>query len=135
MTTTAAEMIREMRELLEGATEGKWENSRGFVRSQNGGNSYELGDHVTVQTSCQWVAECRDGEAFYNPDNNASFIAAAKNNMARLLAIAEGAAELRHLLNDMCIAFANAIPHPAMQETAEFVMRRAKQALQQQAKE
>lgn len=55
-------------------TPGEWENSAGFVRSPNGGNRYES-EGLTVTTSTQWVAECRDGEAFYNPEGNANFIA------------------------------------------------------------
>jgi hypothetical protein len=55
-------------------TPGAWENDSGFVRSPNGGNRYET-EGMTVTTSCQWVAECRDGEAFYNPKGNAEFIA------------------------------------------------------------
>ena len=67
--------IAEIRALAEKATPGPWESCRGFVRSTAHGTTHEF-PGGTVTTSTLWVAECRDGEAFYNPDGNAAFIAA-----------------------------------------------------------
>jgi hypothetical protein len=88
MVTAVACDVARLRELYQKATEGEWENSSGFVRARNGGNRYE-GEGFSIQTSCQWVAECRDGEAFYNWQNNAEFIAAIKNATPALLTIVE----------------------------------------------
>ena len=64
---------------------GRGENCTGFVRSSGVGNQYQ-GDGFSVKTSCQWVAECRDGEAFYNPEGNANFIAASRTAIPALIA-------------------------------------------------
>ena len=76
--TDVPTLLTELDALAAKATPGPWENSDGFVRSTARGNTYEA-PGMTVTTSCQWVAECRDGEAFYNPDGNASYIAALAN--------------------------------------------------------
>jgi hypothetical protein len=68
--------LDDLERLAKAATPGPWENRSGFVRSSGGGSIY-VGDDVTITTSCDWVAECRDGEAFYNWQANAAFIAAA----------------------------------------------------------
>lgn len=78
--------LREIEERLAKATDGPWENCRGFVRSTARGSTLQSEDKsVTITTSTLWVAECRDGEAFYNPDGNADFIAASRQDVPYLL--------------------------------------------------
>lgn len=99
MTPDLAAMVKRLKELAAKATPGPWENSRGFVRtSQNGGiGGHTLqGEGFSVQTSCQWIAECRDGEAFYNPEGNANYIAAANPQ-----AITEVLAELERVTGEL----------------------------------
>lgn len=82
------EELDRLRELASKATPGPWENSRGFVRTKQGipgnGNEYRA-ENFTIKTGCSWVAECRNGEAFYNPDGNANFIAAANPSVITAL--------------------------------------------------
>lgn len=82
MTDTELQAIAQR---AEKATEGPWENCRGFVRSPVHGSEMTA-PGFTVTTSCLWVAECRDGEAFYNADANADFIAHARTDIPALLA-------------------------------------------------
>jgi len=95
MTLLTDDELAEIARRAERATPGPWQNSSGFVRSSGSGGSLLQGDGYTIQTSTLWVAECRDGEAFYNPDGNAAFIAASRTDVPALLAhIAEQARAL-----------------------------------------
>lgn len=90
MTPEDKAFIDKLEKLAGKATQGEWENSCGFVRTKagtGGGNSYQ-GNGFTIQTSCSWVADCRNGEAFYNPGGNANYIAACyPDAILRLIAL------------------------------------------------
>lgn len=85
-------MTTDLKKLAEEATPGPWENRDGFVRAPDQGSELR-GDGFTLSTSCAWVAECTRGEAFYNGEANAEYIAAA--NPKKILELLQEVETLR----------------------------------------
>ena len=92
MTKDISALLDELKSLHAKATEGEWENCRGFVRSKLP-VSGTLVNGATIHLSRTWVAETIRGEGYVPDNGNADFIAAIKNAFPALVAAIEAARE------------------------------------------
>ena len=88
MTKDISALLDELKSLHAKATEGEWENCRGFVRSKLP-VSGTLVNGATIHLSRTWVAETIRGEGYVPDNGNADFIAAIKNAFPALVAAIE----------------------------------------------